>query len=169
MQAVAVDFHLLEQLCVVEEVGGVATLEFVGDGAFDDGGVLLGFEQRVTPAGTGVLDRGTVAAGDGSVFEFDIDDDRLAGLANLVEAVGDRLTLVGEAVVFCSLLDRALVVEEEPGVAGRCVYACNIHSFTSPWGRPMSLPSLIASTSSATIRNDCLRPSVSARWDSRAL
>ena len=134
MQPPALDFERIEVAGVGQEGVDLAAFEQRPEVPVEEGREVGAEEQRIAPAGAGVLHGGAIADGDGAVLQHQQHRHAFAGLADVAEARGDGLADIDEAVLPGALLDGLLVVEIERGIARNEMGLNNFHR-----GLPISL------------------------------
>ena len=127
VQTLAIDLNSLHHLAQAAEVVGFLAHQLGLDVLVNDGNEVLGQEQGIPSASTGILNRGAVAVSDLTVFQDQHDRDGLASLTHGGEAFGDRLAYIKYAVMTGTLFDGPLVIEIETGTACRTNNVNNFH------------------------------------------
>ena len=119
-------FHLSGQL---SEAVGFPSDQHGLDVCIDDGDEVLGQEEGISSACSGVLDRCAVAVSDLAVLQHDLHGDGFAGHTDRGEALGHGSAGVEGAVMARSALDRSLVVKIEACSARRADHINDFHYF----------------------------------------
>jgi len=109
------------------------------DARLEQGQVIRGQEERIAPSGSGILNRGAIPSGDGSVLQDEENGQDFSGHPDGLEMGRGRLPGVKKSVVAGPGLDGPLVVEIEGGRPGHEQRFDNFH-----FGLPISLLLLMA-------------------------
>ena len=137
VEALAVNLDGLHHGAQVTEIVGFLPHQLGLDILVDEGDEILGQEQGVPSAGTGVLHGGAVAGGDLAVLQHQHHGDGLAGLTHGAEALGHRLAHIEDTIVTGTGLDGPLIVKVKAGTARGAYHINNLHfifSFSATGG-----------------------------------
>ena len=104
----------VDLFCQMLECGCILSDEMLSCHIFNDRNEVLGDEQRVSSACTGVLHGSAVSMSDFSVFQDQHDGDAFSWQTNGIESFRLRLSHIHESVMTCTIDNGTLVVEIKP-------------------------------------------------------
>ena len=110
-------FRMINHFCQATEAVCFLSYQHRGNLVFDYRDEILSQKQRITAAGTRILDSSTVAVSNLSIFQHKHDGNSFASLADRSEAVGYRITNISSAVGNSAFFNGALIIKEETGSA----------------------------------------------------
>ena len=115
------------------EAIGFLTYQHGGDFVFNYRDEILCQKQRITAAGTGILNRSAIAVSDLSVLQDEHNGNGLSGWTDGGETGGYRIANISGAVSSSPFFNGALIVEEETGSAFGANNFGNFHDMTTPF------------------------------------